>query len=432
MAVTMSAQDTVQWGEILTREHLPKIATLAMAIWLHAANSMLTATTMPSAVEEIGGLNLISWTFALYLVGSIIAGAASSLLVTRYGLRGTMVRAALLYAVGCVVCALAPSMPVVLLGRVLQGLGGGCLIAMVYISQDRFFPNRFVPKIVAALSAVWMMAAFSSPAIGGAFATWGVWRYAYWAFAVQAVLLVVAIRLLLTRAPAKLELEPERIPVVRLCLLAAAIIMVSMAGAEVDTIRSPALVVLGCAALVLFAVRDRKAASGRMLPLVATDLSHRVGNGVVTTFLLCMSIMSFLVYGPLILIELYDLTPFSAGMVVMLESLAWGGCAILFSGVSPDNEGRLIRIGSALVVIGLVLTAVVFPDWADVGHYFGSGHFQRRIWNDVGLYHQANNRRCTRDGQRQGFIPDPYYPADRLRPGSGVQRSHRQRPGRGR
>jgi MFS family permease len=356
-----TAENGVKWSEILTREYAPKIATLAMAIWLHAANSMLTATTMPSAVEEIGGLNLISWTFALYLMGSIIAGAASSLLVTRFGLRNTMIRAALLYGFGCVVCALAPNMPVVLVGRVLQGLGGGCLIAMVYISQDRFFPNRFVPKIVASLSAIWMMAAFCSPAIGGAFSTWGVWRYAYWAFAVQAVLLVVAIRLLLTQAPTTLDIEPERFPVVRLCFLAAAILMVSLAGAEFDPLWSPALVVLGCMALVFFVIRDGKAQVGRMLPRVAINLNHRVGNGVVTTFLLCMSIMSFLVYGPLILIELYDLTPFSAGMVVMLESLAWGGCAILFSGVSPGNEGRLIRIGSALVVIGLVLTAVVFP-----------------------------------------------------------------------
>lgn len=114
----MSEQITqagVSWSEILTREYASKIATLVMAVWLHAANSMLTATTMPSAVEEIGGLNLISWTFALYLMGSIIAGASSSLLVKRYGIRGTMIRAAAVYGIGCVVCAMAPSMPIVLI-----------------------------------------------------------------------------------------------------------------------------------------------------------------------------------------------------------------------------------------------------------------------------------------------------------------------------
>jgi len=58
------AETGARWSEILTREYASKLATLALAIWLHASNSMLTATTMPSAVEDIGGLNLISWTFA--------------------------------------------------------------------------------------------------------------------------------------------------------------------------------------------------------------------------------------------------------------------------------------------------------------------------------------------------------------------------------
>jgi predicted MFS family arabinose efflux permease len=76
---------------------------------------------------------------------------------------------------------------------------------------------------------------------------------------------------------------------------------------------------------------------------------------------LCISIMSFLVYGPLILIELYGLTPLQAGFIVLLESLAWGSAAIIFSGVSRASEPRLIRIGAALVLLGLIATAIVFP-----------------------------------------------------------------------
>ena len=46
----------VGWREILTRAYLPQLLTLCLAIWLHAANSMLTATTMPDAVRDIGDL----------------------------------------------------------------------------------------------------------------------------------------------------------------------------------------------------------------------------------------------------------------------------------------------------------------------------------------------------------------------------------------
>ncbi len=364
-----SSEVGASWSEILTREYAAKIATLLLAVWLHAANSMLTATTMPSAVDEVGGLNLISWTFALYLVGSITAGASVSIWVSKYGLRSIMIRSALVYAIGCVVCAMAPNMPIILVGRTLQGLGGGSLVALVYISQDRFFPNRFVPKIVACISVVWMISAFSGPMIGGAFATWGLWRYAYWVFALQAVLLMLAIQILLAQEKDKLTFKTAQFPIVRLLLLAASILMVSMAGAEFDRIISPLLVVLGGLSLGFFLLRDKTATSARMLPLDTTDLSHVIGNGVLATFLLCLSIMSFLVYGPLILIKLYGMTPFEAGLVVLLESLSWGSAAILFSGTHPENEARLIRRGSALVVIGLMGMALVLPHgpiWAIV------------------------------------------------------------------
>ncbi|MCP4470736.1 MAG: MFS transporter [Gammaproteobacteria bacterium] len=351
----------ISWRALLNREYLPKLATMALALWLHASNSMLTATTMPSAVDEIGGLNLISWTFALYLAGSISAAASISLLIANQGLKATMIRAAVVFSIGCVVVATAPNMPVLLIGRVLQGLGGGGLIALVYVSQDRFFPNHLVPRMVALLSSVWMAAAFSGPVIGGAFATAGEWRLAYWAFAAQGLLLIPAVHFLLKSEESELQLGAEPIPVVRLLLLSASILLVSISGAYYHPLATPLLVVLGCMTLVLFVMRDRRASRARMLPAEAADFSHAIGNGIVATLLLCISIMSFLVYGPLILIEMYGLTPLQAGFVVLIESLAWGSAAILFAGVPHESEPRLIRIGGSLVLLGLVVMALVLP-----------------------------------------------------------------------
>jgi len=349
------------WRDLLTREYFPKLATMSLALWLHASNSMLTATTMPSAVDEIGGLNLISWTFALYLAGSISAAASISLLVASMGLKQTMIRAALVFTGGCAVVALAPNMPVLLVGRVLQGLGGGGLIALVYVAQDRFFPNHLVPKTIAFLSSVWMMASFSGPVIGGAFATIGEWRMAYWAFAVQGLLLIPAVLYLLRGAEPEVNLAGERIPIVRLLLLSASILLVSISGAYYHPLGSPILILLGCLALLLFVFRDQAATSARMLPANVTDLAYSIGNGILAILLLCISIMSFVVYGPLILIELYQLSPLEAGFIILLESLAWGSAAIIFSGIGPAAEPRMIRSGSVIVLLGLIVMSFVFP-----------------------------------------------------------------------
>ena len=344
----------VSWHELVNRNYLPRLATLCMALWLHASNSMMTATTMPSAVDEIGGLNLISWTFALYLAGSITAAASMSIVVGRIGLRNAMIRAALVYTFGCVVVALAPSMPVLLLGRVFQGLGGGALIALVYVSQDRFFPNRLVPKVVALLSMVWMLAAFSGPAIGGAFATWGVWRMAFWSFAIQGVLLVPAIHYLLQDGEPEPKSATDRIPIFRILLLCGAILLFSMSGAYFHVWGSPLMIIIGGIALICFVSRDRRAEQGRIMPLEATRFNHPIANGLATTFLLSLCIMSFLVYGPFLLIELYGMSPLEAGFIVLIESLAWGSAAVFMSSTRAENEPRLIRCGSAMVIVGLV------------------------------------------------------------------------------
>ena len=360
--MTKVAQAGASWSEILSREYASKIFTLVLAVWLHASNSMLTSTTMPGAVVEIGGLNLLHWTFSLYLVGSIVAGASISIVVMHTSIRRAMIGAALVYVIGAVVVALAPSMIIVLPGRILQGLGGGALMGLVYVSQERFFPAHFVPRIIACISMTWMLAAFCGPMIGGAFTTWGIWRMAFWVFAAQALVLAFVIRLLLPDEKPDPSQQAERIPIVRLSSLALAIILVSTAGASFDPVLSPLLVLGGVIALVIFVFRDGSARRSRLLPQGVTSLQHPLGNGVLTIFLLCLCIMSFLVYAPTILIRLHGLSAFSAGLVVMTETVGWSLAAIIFSGLSSDREPALIRAGSALIVLGLCGLSLTLPN----------------------------------------------------------------------
>ena len=389
------------WREVVTREHLPRLLVLCLAIWLHAANTMLAATTMPEAVGDIGGLRLISWAFALYLMGSIVAATAVGACVASAGLRRTMLVSTLVYTLGCAVCAAAPSMPVLLAGRTVQGFGGGALVALVFVAQDRFFPNRLVPRIVACLSLVWTASALSGPLIGGAFATAGVWRFAFWSFALQGLVLAAVVHPLLARAGPDSALQVRRIPVARLVLVAGAILAISFAGAVGSITASAALVLAGCACLWLFVARD-SAASGRsrLLPGHATDLAHPVGCGIAMTFMLGLCMMSFCVYGPILLIRLYDLTSLEAGFVVVTESLGWGAGAFFLSGLAPAREGRLIRLGSVMLLAGIAAQAWFVPQgplWLVVASAFIGNAGFGMIWGYVIKHVVASADREDRD-----------------------------------
>src|SRR3546814_1047965 len=119
----------------------------------------MAATIMPTAVRDIGGLEYLYWTVALYELGSIVIGAATGLLAIRFGLRLGMVLAALLYGVGCVASALAPDMAVMLVGRLLQGLGGGGMVALSHVGVTQLFPAKSWPRMLAFISAVWGVSA---------------------------------------------------------------------------------------------------------------------------------------------------------------------------------------------------------------------------------------------------------------------------------
>ncbi len=128
----MSETETLpSWREIAATGQLAGFSLLCLGVWLHAADSLLVATVMPAAVAEIGGILFVNWALALYTMGSILASALTGSVTARIGLRSSLALAAVLYAAGCAVSAVAPSMAILLVGRLLQGLGGGAMVALV-------------------------------------------------------------------------------------------------------------------------------------------------------------------------------------------------------------------------------------------------------------------------------------------------------------
>ena len=180
---------------------------------------MLAATTMPAAIAEIGGGAYIGWAFMLYQLGSIVAGAATALLVTRLGIRRAMMIAALIYGIGGTLCATAPAMAVFLAGRAVQGYGGGWSIVLVYVAVSRFFPDNMVPRLMALISVVWSLSAFLGPLVGGTFSSLGMWRMAYWVFVFQPLILKDIVRLILDGTGVKARLDGRVLSIPLLVLL---------------------------------------------------------------------------------------------------------------------------------------------------------------------------------------------------------------------
>ena len=200
------------WRELAASGVLLRFTVLGLGIWLHAADELIIATLISDIVRDIGGIELLGWNLALYELGSILAGAAMGLQVARSGLRVGFAVSALVYGTGCAVSAMAPYMEVMLVGRLLQGFGGGGLVALAFIAVSKLFDRSIWPQLFALLSAIWGVSAFCGPLIGGLFAQAGWWRGAFWCFAVQAIVMICAVYIIIPAQHALCAASTPRCP----------------------------------------------------------------------------------------------------------------------------------------------------------------------------------------------------------------------------
>jgi MFS family permease len=343
----------------------PLVVLVCLGVWLHAADALVATTVMPSAIAEIGGLPYLYWTIALYELGSIVTGAASGLLTQRLGLRTAMSAAAGVYMVGCATSALASHMSVMLVGRLVQGFGGGAMLALSYVGVSQLFPPDLWPRVLAIVAGVWGVSSLVGPLVGGAFASAGVWRGAFWAFAAQAALLVAAAPWLAAARTPPSD-EAAELPGRQLVALTAGVLAIAAAGVQHETWVMAACSVAGIGALAL-TLRLERNATARLFPPSPLSLAVPWGPGYVAVLLLTMATVSFTVYGPLLLARLFGVSPLLAGLLVAAESVAWTLAAIATANAPAHRESLLIRGGTAAIAIavaGLAWTMPRGPVWA--------------------------------------------------------------------
>ena len=341
------------------RQPVAHLMVVAGGSVLSATNSMISVTITPTTVLEIGGVGAISWTTTLYVVASIVAAAAGGLLRARLGLRGAAVLGPLAFVAGGLVCAAAPSMAVLLAGRLVQGLGAGLALALSYACIRILFPEPQWPRLFALISAVWAIAALGGPLLGAGLIALAGWRLAYLTMAALGLLLGLTA---LATLPAGVRDDGARdgFPLAWLSGLGVAIMLIAAAG-NIGTLASKLAMVGAGVALAVWLVRiDRRKAAG-VLPSDAFAWSTPVGLGLWVVLALFAGGMPFSVYGPLIVQVLHGQPPLVAGYLLAWEALCWSLAALAIARLDQRYWDTALVAGPALIAAGLVGLALTLP-----------------------------------------------------------------------
>lgn len=192
--------------ELLASGYRGLTVGLVSTVTLVALESLAISTVMPKVADELGQLELYGWVFSAFflgnLVGTVVAGGA----LDRMPLTRPFAIGLGLFALGLTIGGLAPSMPILVGARVIQGLGGGAIAPTAYVAIGRGLPHRLQPQMFAWLSAAWVLPGVIGPTIAAIVGEVTTWRLVFLGLlpllAVAGTIALSALRAIPAAAPA--------------------------------------------------------------------------------------------------------------------------------------------------------------------------------------------------------------------------------------
>ncbi len=345
----------------------PEIRTIVLgimlAMFLGALDQTIVATALPTIGRHFNNLADLSWVVTAYLLTGTAVTPLYGKLSDIHGRRITMLIAILLFVMGSVACALAPSMTALILARALQGLGGGGLMALSQTIIADIISPRERGLYQGYIGAVFACSSVGGPVLGGFLTEHIDWSLIFWINLPLGLAALGMTSNVLKRVP--FHPRPHKIDVIGAVLMMAAAVALLLAltwGGRKYAWLSPQIVALlvGSALLwMLFAFRLAHAAEP-FLPLSV------LGNPVVRSAALAGACNMGTLVGMTIIMPLYfevvqHLSASQSGFA-LIPMLGITVASSTVIGRLMMRRGRYKRMG-VITLFGSIVALAVLAIW---------------------------------------------------------------------
>jgi MFS family permease len=329
---------------------------ITMLVTIAAFEHLGVSTAMPTMVAELHGAALYSWPFTAFLAASVMATVLSGRVSDRFGPVPALLAGPALFLAGLVTAGGANGMPVLLAGRVLQGLGLGTQTVAIYVLVALVYPAVRRPAVFGLLAAAWVIPSLVGPTAAGLITEHIGWRWVFLGIAPFAVLGVVLLFPTIRNLPSA-EGAPST---VRRGVAWAAVATAFGISALSWAAQHPSLGMLwlglaGLAALV--------PALRVLLPRGTFTARPGLPATVLARGLLAGAFFGVEAYVPLVLTSVHGFSPALSGVPLTVGACGWAAASNWQGRHVEIPRHVLIRFGLTTLGIGLAGTALIGPHW---------------------------------------------------------------------
>jgi MFS family permease len=375
------------------------LASLSICMLLSSLGTSIANVALPTLARTFGApFQQVQWVVLAYLLGVTALIVSVGRLGDIVGRRGLLLVGLAVFTTATVACGLAPSLPLLIAARAVQGLGAAVMMALTVAFVGEAVPKDRTGAAMGLLGTTSAIGTALGPSLGGLLiATLG-WRAIFLVCAPVGVLaLYLAHRCLPADRPARKSGGFDAIGTLLLALALAAYALAMTLGRGAFGPLNLALLAAALVGAGLFGVAQAKVASP-LIPL-AMFRDPGLGAGLASSLLVSTVIMATLVVGPFYLSRALALSPAVVGLVMSIGPLV-AALTGMPAGRLVDRFGarRMTALGLVGMTIG-VLAVAVMPTAAGIAGYVGPIAV---ITAGYALFQAANNTAVMADIGSEG------------------------------